>query len=208
MNFKTTTFLLLLTGILSGLQAQEISTPGENALVAISENDRREKLELYVEQALRNGLELEFHEVEISSEGKITAIGLRYFRKATGESGKFTWKDPEGIGSILLIPGPEGSLSFVTTEDPRDARFSPQPNEKHQDRKLIIQDRTSRYVSTPLVILDGVIQEKGFDLHSIDHEKIRSIHVLKEPAAVKKYGEKAAGGAIAIRTKEAPEHEQ
>jgi hypothetical protein len=50
----------------------------------------------------------------------------------------------------------------------------------------------------PLVIIDGEIQEEDFDVSALAPSKIKSLMVLKEKEATKKYGEKGKNGVIDI----------
>jgi hypothetical protein len=50
----------------------------------------------------------------------------------------------------------------------------------------------------PLVMVDGRIRKESGDLDPAD---IAKIHVLRAPAAVKRYGPRAANGAVLVTTK-------
>lgn len=54
----------------------------------------------------------------------------------------------------------------------------------------------------PLIVLDGVVQDKSLEELNILPEKIASINVLKGKMATQSYGERASGGAILIKTKD------
>ncbi len=53
----------------------------------------------------------------------------------------------------------------------------------------------------PLLIIDGELKEKDFDVSQIDPEDIAAINVLKGNQVTEKYGEKAKNGVIEINTK-------
>lgn len=53
----------------------------------------------------------------------------------------------------------------------------------------------------PVVVVDGATQAVGYDLNSIDPNRIETINVMKDEAAVKKYGDRGKNGAIEITTK-------
>ncbi|HEX6751701.1 MAG TPA: TonB-dependent receptor plug domain-containing protein [Longimicrobium sp.] len=54
----------------------------------------------------------------------------------------------------------------------------------------------------PLVLVDGVVVPVSA-LRDIDADDIRDIQVLKGPAAVQQYGDRAADGVVLVRTKDA-----
>ncbi|NLZ94483.1 MAG: TonB-dependent receptor plug domain-containing protein [Bacteroidales bacterium] len=55
---------------------------------------------------------------------------------------------------------------------------------------------------SPLYVVDGVVQTKGFDASSINPEDIDNISVLKNESAIELYGEEGKNGVIHIETKE------
>ncbi len=71
---------------------------------------------------------------------------------------------------------------------------------------LVISGDNSSSVRTsggnPLVVVDGKVMGKDFDLSKMDTKKIASITVLKGKSATEKYGKKAEGGVIEVTTKE------
>ncbi len=56
--------------------------------------------------------------------------------------------------------------------------------------------------SNPLVVVDGKVMGKDFDLSKIDSKQIASMAVLKGKSATEKYGDKAADGAVEITLKQ------
>ena len=54
---------------------------------------------------------------------------------------------------------------------------------------------------SPLYVVDGVIKENSFDLNTINPNDIENINVIKDKAALEKYGEKGKNGVIEINTK-------
>ncbi|MEP7142120.1 MAG: N-acetylmuramoyl-L-alanine amidase [Ferruginibacter sp.] len=53
----------------------------------------------------------------------------------------------------------------------------------------------------PLIVIDGKVQNNGFDLNSIAPDGIERIDVLKDKSAATKYGDKGINGVIEITTK-------
>jgi hypothetical protein len=53
----------------------------------------------------------------------------------------------------------------------------------------------------PLIIVDGEVQDKDFNLDSIDPETIKSLNVLKGESTVEKYGKRAVNGVIEMNLK-------
>lgn len=54
----------------------------------------------------------------------------------------------------------------------------------------------------PLYVMNGKMMKTDFDVNSIDVNNIESVNVLKNASATTKYGRKAEGGVIEIKTKE------
>jgi len=65
------------------------------------------------------------------------------------------------------------------------------------DKKEATQDT----VPSPLLIVDGKINEDFNTVNSIDPDTIESVNVLKGEQALKKYGEKGRNGVIEITLK-------
>ncbi|MEO6547169.1 MAG: N-acetylmuramoyl-L-alanine amidase [Ferruginibacter sp.] len=53
----------------------------------------------------------------------------------------------------------------------------------------------------PLYIIDGKLQDNGYDLKSLSPVDIESLNIIKDETAINKYGEKAKNGVIEITTK-------
>ncbi|MFI5162738.1 MAG: TonB-dependent receptor plug domain-containing protein [Sphingobacteriales bacterium] len=73
----------------------------------------------------------------------------------------------------------------------------------HKDSSITLklqQWGTAAYPAKPLIILDGVVYSG--DIKSIDPNTIQSIDVYRGEKAKALYGEKAAAGAIVVKTKE------
>ncbi|MGI0107952.1 M56 family metallopeptidase [Salinimicrobium sp. WS361] len=95
---------------------------------------------------------------------------------------------------------------FVTLEKKEDEK--PTTGEIIPDAEEIIAvqfDHKSTIIDSlqnkPLIIVDGEVQDKDFNLNSIDPETIKSLNVLKEESAVEKYGKRAVNGVIEINLK-------
>ncbi|WP_034889990.1 M56 family metallopeptidase [Gillisia sp. Hel_I_29] len=66
------------------------------------------------------------------------------------------------------------------------------------DKKLNI---TPKYKDI-LVVVNGEIKSKDFSTDAIDPENIKSVYILKDRTAIKKYGERGKNGVIVITLKE------
>jgi Antirepressor regulating drug resistance, predicted signal transduction N-terminal membrane component len=60
---------------------------------------------------------------------------------------------------------------------------------------------TGTMENKPLIVIDGIPKDASFNLADINPENIKSIDVLKDAAAVEKFGEEAKSGVIIITTK-------
>ena len=73
---------------------------------------------------------------------------------------------------------------------------------KMDNVKEDMQSSVNNDASKALIVIDGVIKE-GIDLSTIDPNDIKSMTVLKDATAIKKYGDKGKDGVIEIDTKAA-----
>ena len=105
---------------------------------------------------------------------------------------------PEDIKemSVMKGEGRNGTIVIKTKgEEKRTDRLELRGNiESIQSKRLLKSD-------SPLYIVDGVVQAKGFDASSINSKDIDNISVLKKEFAVKLYGKDASNGVIVIETK-------
>jgi TonB-dependent SusC/RagA subfamily outer membrane receptor len=53
----------------------------------------------------------------------------------------------------------------------------------------------------PLIVIDGVVQTDPLGLNAIDPDTIATVNVLKDGAALKKYGAQGKNGVVEITTK-------
>ena len=60
---------------------------------------------------------------------------------------------------------------------------------------------------TPLLVVDGKIQDKNFSIEEIEPSTIKKMNVLKGPEAVEKYGEQEKNGVVEITLKSREERE-
>lgn len=70
--------------------------------------------------------------------------------------------------------------------------------------KINTEQPAANLKEKPLIVLDGVVQDKSLEELNILPEKIASVNVLKGKMATQSYGERAKDGAILIKTKEGP----
>ena len=59
-------------------------------------------------------------------------------------------------------------------------------------------------LSNAVFVVNNKVKEKTFDINSINPENIESVTVLKDKAAIKKYGEQAKNGVVEVITKKGP----
>ncbi len=101
-----------------------------------------------------------------------------------------------GIDSKVMMRG----SSQLTDFEKQDISFH-----KKSENIIAVEDKNEKsqfYISQktkPLIVIDGQIQDEGFDLNSIKSDNIKSLQVLKGEAALKKYGERAKNGALEIK---------
>jgi hypothetical protein len=184
--FKKFTFLFL---FLTGFSLNAQVSPEEDLLVIrISETALEQELQYFVSKAQERDVKLIFEEVVRSSTGKITAISIQY-SIPEGKSGSFEFANAKGIGPVLIKIEKEGKIGFLSGEEVQNSSSR---------RSFILHKENVAYYDKPLIIIDGKIQAPDFELASIAPEDIQKMTVLKQGQAVKKYGEKAGGGALEI----------
>ena len=109
---------------------------------------------------------------------------------------------PEDIKemSVMKGEGRNGTIVIKTKgKEKRTDRLELRGNiESIQSKRLLKSD-------SPLYIVDGVVQAKGFDASSINSKDIDNISVLKKESAIKLYGKDASNGVVVIETKRKPE---
>ncbi|MDT0678117.1 M56 family metallopeptidase [Autumnicola musiva] len=151
------------------------------------------------------------HEVTIKvHENKITGVGS----KKTDSSSTFAVKKAgnSNTDSTNVIYG-NGIIRNETTSSKSNGEVIvvgySQPNHPHDinayEGTESNEQEAKEYAQTqekkPLFIVDGKIMDEDFDHKELDANKIASINVLKGDKAIKKYGKKAANGAVQIFTK-------
>jgi len=96
-----------------------------------------------------------------------------------------------GSGKVITLKENQPREIFFIGKDesPKDLFFA--------DKKEATQDT----VPSPLLIVDGKINEDFNTVNSIDPDTIESVNVLKGEQALKKYGEKGRNGVIEITLK-------
>ncbi len=123
---------------------------------------------------------------------------------------QFKWKGKEdGMFIHPPIPMPMKAPCCVVM----DSVCKDQPKMKHQIRMMkvdasqkeekqnIFVFRSEEEKAAPLIVIDGVEQAAGYDFKNIAPDDIERIDVLKDAAAIKKFGEKGKNGVIDITMK-------
>lgn len=102
--------------------------------------------------------------------------------------------NPEKISSINIIKGEKLSDIMETQGKKAVINISLKP----ENLKEVV---VTGHKIEPLYVIDGVVKDNSFSLNSISPNDIQSIDVLKDAAAVSKYGEMGKNGVIQIITK-------
>ena len=107
---------------------------------------------------------------------------------------KFSFRQMSSIcGKVMAM------ITFYTMCAASIVNAQMEPKIRSQNSDLAIIDVRSQ--NSALVIVDG---KEGVDINSISSENIASFKVLKDQAAIEKYGEKGKNGVVIITTK--PNH--
>ncbi|GHB68672.1 TonB family protein [Persicitalea jodogahamensis] len=120
------------------------------------------------------------------------AVNVRYnlpiaFQTEGGEKAKI-----EGVDKNM------GENEAIILDRIKNSSFSLHPHEG-QAASMSFVDKSGLGKAT--VLIDGVMQDAGYDVKKIDPNNIKSINVLKGEKATKAYGDKGANGVIEITTK-------
>lgn len=189
-------------------QIASVHPNNSDVSIVISPDTTEETLEEFKKQIQKKGVQLSFDNLERNSEGLITGISAS-FSTSKGESGTISSYSSDGIKTFALVSDENGT-SFIQSAD-SDERLSYQFNQgtsaedinasdfgNDTDLSFVVQEEN------PIVVVNGKVMKKGYDLQSINPDDIASINVLKGDNAQKKYGKEAAkGGVVEIVTKEA-----
>ena len=100
----------------------------------------------------------------------------------------------EGKDGVVLITTKKGSKSIASEEKEL----------KTTSKIKQLSSSIPGVYNNPLIVIDGEIKEKDFDLDLIPADDIESISVLKDNSAIELYGDKAKDGVILITTKKGP----
>ena len=96
-----------------------------------------------------------------------------------------------GSGKVITLKENQPrEIFFIGKDESPKGLFFADKNEATQDT-----------VPSPLLIVDGKINEDFNTVNSIDPDNIESVNVLKGGQALKKYGEKGRNGVIEITLK-------
>jgi len=118
---------------------------------------------------------------------------------ATDSKGRFSIKKiPDGSSMIFSLEGYKSYMLMPLISSNYALRIT---LVKDPDYKKPISLRTSDGSEVKaMIIVDGEVTENG--LHKTDPNSILSVNVLKDEAAIKKYGDKGRDGVIEITTKD------
>ncbi|MDP5232034.1 MAG: carboxypeptidase-like regulatory domain-containing protein [Cellulophaga sp.] len=104
---------------------------------------------------------------------------------------------PDDIGSMMILKmksaielygdkGKNGVIQIITKKGKKE------------------MDKTINSLENALFIVNGKIKDASFDIDKVKPNNIESINILKDKAAIKKYGEQAKNGVIEVTTKKGP----
>lgn len=118
---------------------------------------------------------------------------------------KATGIDPSNIHSVNVLKGTSATTKYG--EKAKDGAIEITTKAYHN--ALITTENTANtqpnYIKSdkePLFVIDGIIKDEDFDMGSILPSSIESINVLKDEAALNKYGKKGEkNGVVEITTK-------
>ncbi len=110
-----------------------------------------------------------------------------------------------GVNGVVLITTKRKSSTEnnVSVDSDSEREIIATPIEKKTNSIINIRGLSNANSSTnnPLIIIDGVVSEKGLD--TVNAEDVESISILKDASATGVYGPKASNGVVLITTKKA-----
>ena len=96
-----------------------------------------------------------------------------------------------GFKTLILTPDFSNEMIIKMEKDPEYSKTVPY---KYVPPRIAPPGQTP--IPTPLIVVDGVIREKG--MNGINPENIVAVHMLKDQAALDYYGEKGKYGVVEI----------
>ena len=146
----------------------------------ISKNTSQKNLSQFKELFEKQGVTLEFKNIEYSKDDLLTGIQLSFYQPATGNSGNIVLNNPSGIEPTVFFTN-EKETGFRSGEDP-DKKKAPALADLGKEPLFIIAGKEHAAKS----LLGKKIQVTG------------SMNVLKPKEAKTRYGKKAEDGAIIL----------
>lgn len=104
--------------------------------------------------------------------------------------------DPDKIASVDVLKGEKAIEKFG-----EKGKYGVIVVTTKEAQKLSILPSTAEKEFSPLIILDGKEVSPGSELSKIDPDDIATVVVIKDEAAIKKYGEKGRNGVVEITSK-------
>ncbi|MEQ8218857.1 MAG: M56 family metallopeptidase [Arenibacter sp.] len=188
-----------------------IETDKENKIISMGhwskEYDHMKGLKTYQKnKKTNNGFET--NNIKASSTSNVSGpINPIYIvdGKEVEVASKATGIDPSNIHSINVLKGTSATTKYG--EKAKDGAIEITTKANHNS--LIAGENTANnqpnYIKSdkePLFVIDGVIKDEDFDMGSIPPSSIESMNVLKDEAALNKYGKKGEkNGVVEITTK-------
>ena len=195
-------------------------TSKDEISVYVTKDSDEESLRAHERAFKEHGIDLKFDNLQFS-QGLLTKITASFTKKSTGTSGNLTLTNTKGISPLLIhtdgeqvtmtptdaVPGKLKGAGTIKKEKNGSGAISKTEDHKFQadpDDIIAIQSNESGTTALtfqeekPLIVVGGKIQEKDFNLNSIEPQTIKSLNVLKGESATEKYGKRAENGAIEI----------
>lgn len=130
------------------------------------------------------------------------------------DKAKATSLNPSEIQNITVLKGANATSVYgksakdgavVITTQPGNNIFirSLQTNPSAKREMKILYDQITSGKQKPLIVIDGEIQPKEFDLKTLDQRKIESMNLISGDGLKKEYGRRAKEGLLVITTNKA-----
>ena len=177
--------------------------------ININASTTANELEELKSKLKRDGIEIVFANTVWNSEGKLTEIA-GYIKFPDGASGKFRAKSEDKLQVQIMRHKNDNEWDKLHIrvnngkEDGNSISGTSEPAAKVISAKSApaIAGKIKHAKAKPLIVLDGTVKGKDFDIESVNSENVESINVWKGEWATEKYGEDAVDGVVEIQTKE------
>lgn len=109
--------------------------------------------------------------------------------------------NPNDIASVTVLKD-ESAVALYGDKGKNGVVIITTKKDEDNDVKFKVKSSGSMSGKKPLIVIDGEIMDKSYEIEDIDKNNITHVKVIKNETAITKYGEKGKDGVILVTTKE------